>query len=146
MMTHSGQMLLSDTESTAHSEEEQECIQTLYIQVSWYLGGTSQFHCISIYSVKHCHITFLCKGSRWLRPFIFPSYPDRERTEVMRLGLKQSNYVTALTLIKQKTERFNPTVLINNLYNIKVVKEHVNTYDRVGMCRITYFQNQSVSD
>lgn len=79
MMTHSGQMLLSDTESKAPSEEEQKFIKTLYIQVSWYLVGTSQFHCISIYSVKHIVILlFYVRDPGDWGHLSSPSYPDRE--------------------------------------------------------------------
>lgn len=67
-------------------------------------------------------------------------------TDVMRTGLKQSNYVTALTLMKQKTERFNSTVLIYNLYNIKLDREHVNIKDSRDVQNFRYFQNHLVSD
>lgn len=72
----------------------------------WYFTVPMYF-----YLLKHIIISlFLCKGSRWLGPFIFSIISWQRMTggtEVMRLGLKQTNYVTALTLIKQKTERFN---------------------------------------
>lgn len=60
MMTHSGQTLLSDTESTANSEEEQKCISIQY-------------------SVKHIVIllVYVRDPGDWGH-VSSPSYPDRE--------------------------------------------------------------------